>query len=81
MSECTWEEIHGFSSLGEHTRFVSWIERQKEMNVCEELLQPESPLGAFPSRLFKCRADGAIWKLTVPDPGYFPGSWLPSDDR
>lgn len=60
--------------------FVLWIERQKEMNFCEERFQNEQEPSEFMDRWFRRNYDGEVWKLTSPDPGYFPGTWLPSND-
>lgn len=79
MSDCSWEEIHFFQSVGEYRRFVRWIEAQVMDGVCEELGGQEKPNSEWDDRWFRCNLTGVIWKLSCPDPGYFAGSWLPSD--
>lgn len=77
MSDCNWEEICSFSSMNEYRRFVQWIEEQVKQGVCEELIKEGEPVGEWDDRFFRCRKSNSVWKLSCPDPGYFPGSWLP----
>lgn len=77
MNDCLWEEIHAFSSPNEFHRFVRWIENQIQTGDCEELLESNKSIGPWDDRRFRCKSTGQIWKLSCPDPGYFPGSWLP----
>jgi len=75
--DCNWEEIHAFNSLNEYRRFVRWIEEQVKFGVCEEILEPGIRSDEWRDRLFNCKRSSEVWKLSCPDPGYFPGSWLP----
>lgn len=77
MSNCNWEEICAFSSMIEYRRFVQWLEEQVEQNICEELIEHGKLPNEWDYRLFRCKKSSNIWKLSCPDPGYFPGSWLP----
>lgn len=78
MSGCLWEEINKFHSLGEYNRFVQWLECQRDSGQCVELPEPEGDSSNFSkNRRFKCVSTDRIWKLSCPDPGYFPGSWRP----
>lgn len=81
MTDCNWEEIHAFRSWGEYQRFVRWIEAQVREGICEEIGRQATPHGEWDDRWFKCNFSGVVWKLSCPDPGYFPGSWLPSEDE
>lgn len=78
MDNCQWEEIRAFQSEGEYMRFVEWIEAQIQKNVCHEIPVNNNSLGGGDYRLFRCISCDAVWKLSTPDPGYFPGSWLPT---
>ena len=63
--------------MAEYQKFVHWTEEQKVLRVCEELLNDDRPPDKVVNRWFRCSIDGSVWKLSAPDPGYFPGSWLP----
>lgn len=77
MSACNWEEIHAFVSLGEYRRFLLWIEEREREGICTEIRDPRASFNPLGDRRYECKADGRIWKLSAPDPGYFAGSWLP----
>ena len=77
ISNCNWEEICAFSSIIEYRRFVQWLEEQVEQNICEELIEHGKLLSEWDDRLFRCKKSSNVWKLSCPDLGYFPGSWLP----
>lgn len=81
MTTCNWEEIDSFRSMGEYRRFLRWIEAQVADGTCEELKQQEASGSEWTDRWFKCIATNEVWKLSCPDPGYFPGSWGPSHIR
>lgn len=76
MSDCNWEEIIGFRSEAEYLRFVQWIEGQVKQGICEEIIKEVEQIGEWDDRLFKCKQSGVAWRLSCPDPGYFPGSWM-----
>lgn len=78
MSASGWEEIHGFASLSEYLRFVTYIERQAEKGyVAEEAVDPDYGLGKiFGGRWFRDAESGEIWRLVPPDPP-FRGCWEP----
>lgn len=80
MCNCNWEEIHGFQSLGEYKRLVKWIEAQLQEGISEEFVRQADPSSGWADRWFRCKSSGAIWKLSCPDPGYFSGTWLPSEE-
>ena len=77
MSNCNWEEICAFSSMIEYHRFIQWLEEQVEQNICEELIEHGKLPSEWDDRLFRCKKSSNVWKLSCPDPGYFPGSWVP----
>lgn len=77
MPDYPFEEIRAFNSPGEFKRFLRWIEEQVVAGRCEELTGHDHSIFLNQSRRFRCISTGRIWKLSCPDPGYFPGSWLP----
>ena len=80
MSGCSWEKIEAFQSPMEYRRFVLWIEIQLSQGICEEIPNDGDIAIGNDNRIFKCMASGERWKLSFPDPGYFPGSWLPENE-
>jgi hypothetical protein len=77
MYDCNWEVIEAFHSPVEFARFVRWIEDQVEAGNCEELLVPGKQIDKWADRRFRYKSTGEVWRLSHPDPGYFPGSWRP----
>lgn len=73
-----WEEIHGFSSLGEYKRFTSYIEQQIVDGLSREL--PADPLYGkgmiYGGRWFQDVDTGEVWRLIPPDIP-FRGLWEP----
>ena len=73
-----WEEIHGFTSPGEYTRFVQYIEGQVMSGAAKEL--PADPTVGkgliYGGRWFRDLETGAVWRLVAPDPP-FRGLWEP----
>lgn len=78
MSDCIWEEIHGFQSPGEYRRFVRYIESQVQTGHAQEIATvPGYHRGyVFGGRWFLDTDSGEIWRLVPPD---FPfrGVWEP----
>ena len=74
----TWEEIHGFSSPGEFSRFVRYIEDQLKAGEVEELEADSCYQKGliYGGRWFRDIKSGQIWRLVEPD---FPfrGLWEP----
>ena len=64
-----WEEIHGFQSPDEYTRFVEYLEAQLARGVARE--QPANPLYGkgmiYGGRWFQDVETKAIWGLVQPD--------------
>ena len=73
-----WEEIHGFTSPGEYTRFVQYLEGQVATGVARE--QPVDPLYEkgmiYGERWFQDIETGAVWRVVPPDPP-LRGLWEP----
>ncbi len=75
---CIWEEIHGFASPSEYSRFIKYIETQLAKGQAEELTADPS-YGAgeiYGGRWFKDIDSGQIWRLVAPD-FPFKGLWEP----
>jgi hypothetical protein len=76
MTNCTWEEIHGFESLGEYRRFVIYIENQVSSGYAREVYPGTDFQNGFVfgGRWFEDNGSGEIWRLVPPD---FPfrGLW------
>ncbi len=73
-----WEKIDAFQSPMEFRRFVKWIERQRDDDLCEE----QSNHGdVWADRIFRCKRTNESWVLKQPDPGYFAGSWMPLESK
>ena len=73
-----WEEIHGFNSPEEYTRFVRYIEDQVVMGVARER-EAHRQYGKgmiFGGRWFEDIETHEVWRLVAPD---FPfrGLWEP----
>lgn len=73
-----WEEIHGFASPGEYTRFVRYIEGQVSAGFVREI-ESDNDYGRgeiYGGRWFCDVETGEIWRLVPPD---FPfrGLWEP----
>ena len=78
LSVMVWEEIHGFSSLGEFRRFEAYIEKQVSDREAEEL-EPDPEYGKgeiFGGRWFRDVESGQVWRLLEPD-FPFKGLWEP----
>jgi hypothetical protein len=74
----TWEEIHGFTSLGEYDRFVKYIHDQVASGHAEEV-EVDDDYGRgeiYGGRWFKDIETGEVWRLVPPDPP-FRGLWEP----
>ena len=78
MSKFVWEEIHGFASPGEYSRFVKQIEEQVKYGKAREIdADPRYGYGEiYGGRWFVDNKSGEIWRLVPPD---FPfrGLWEP----
>ena len=76
MSASGWEEIHGFESPSEYTRFVGYIEGLVARgHVLEEPVDPDYGAGMiFGGRWFRDLESGEIWRLVPPD-APFRGCW------
>jgi hypothetical protein len=74
----TWEEIHGFDSPGEYTRFAKYIEGQVSAGLARERdVDPRYERGMiFGGRWFEDIETREVWRLVAPD---FPfrGVWEP----
>jgi hypothetical protein len=76
MSKCAWEEIHGFTSLGEYQRFVEYMETQVKMGHAREI-EPDPDYGygeIYGGRWFQDIESGEVWRLVPPDIP-FKGLW------
>lgn len=73
-----WEEIHGFISPGEFSRFEEYIEKQiKEGFVRECVVDKNYGQGEiYGGRWFEDLETKEIWRLVPPDPP-FKGLWEP----
>jgi hypothetical protein len=74
------EEIHGFQSPGEFSRFVRYIEDQVVSGEAEEI-KPDPNYGKgeiYGGKWFKDLETGQIWRLIPPDIP-FKGLWEPVD--
>ena len=73
-----WEEIHGFASPGEYTRFVGYLEGQVAAGHTREApVDPEYGAGQiYGGRWFQDVETGMVWRLIPPDPP-FRGLWEP----
>lgn len=72
----TWEEIHGFISLGEYEKFVKYICDQAVLGYAEEV-KVDNNYGQgeiYGGRWFRNIDTGEIWRLVSPDPP-FHGLW------
>ena len=71
-----WEEIHGFTSPGEFSRFVRYIENRVKDGDAEEIdADPDYEKGKiFGGRWFKDVESGQVWRLVEPD-FPFKGLW------
>lgn len=78
LNSCLWEEIHGFFSPDEYSRFVKYIEAQVTQGQAVEV-PARSSYGAgeiYGGRWFKDCNSGQIWRLVAPD-FPFKGLWEP----
>ena len=77
MSNCSWEIINEFTSLGEYMRFCTWLDDQVRNDAVDELSVKDSYAGPyFEERWFRCKTSGEIWRVVAPqDP--FHGYWGP----
>lgn len=78
MTHAVWEEIHGFASLSEYSRFVQYIEGQVKAGFAEEV-DPDPDYGygeIYGGRWFKDVETGEVWRLIAPDIP-FKGLWEP----
>lgn len=78
MNRCVWEEIHGFSSLGEYKRFLEYIDGLVKADHAREI-EPDSDYGRgeiYGGRWFEDIETGEIWRLVPPDIP-FKGLWEP----
>jgi len=73
-----WEEIHGFTSPGEYTRFVRYLEGQvaagQALEVPVDLDYGSGEI--YGGRWFQDVETGSVWRLIPPDPP-FRGLWEP----
>jgi hypothetical protein len=75
MEDTYLEEIHGFVSPGEFSRFVKWIENEVTSGFAREISVNNSYSGlSFNERWFCYNSIGEVWRLVYPD---FPfrGYW------
>lgn len=78
MRTTVWEEIHGFASPGEFSRFVQYIDGQVRTGHARELV-PDPNYGRgeiFGGRWFEDVESGEVWRLVPPDIP-FKGLWEP----
>lgn len=63
-----WDEIHGFQSPGEYSRFVSWISEALEGGVLQEIPVGSRYAGAtvFEEHWYRT-GSGQIWRVVAPD--------------
>jgi len=82
MSNVVWEEIHGFTSLGEYNRFVLYIGDQVATGHIREIdSDPEYGQGEiYGGRWFEDICSGDVWRLVPPDIP-FKGLWEPVSRR
>ncbi len=78
MSGSAWEEIRGFATPGEYSRFVRYLEEQVSAGQAEEI--PADP-GYGPGQIYGGRwfldpESGEVWRLVPPD-FPFKGLWEP----
>jgi hypothetical protein len=78
ISNCPWEEIHGFAVSSEYNRFIKYLERQIHNHEVEEIeIDPDYGSGTiYGGRWFKYLDTGEIWRLIAPD-FPFKGLWEP----
>lgn len=81
MNNFVWEEIRGFRSPWEYSRFVDYLEKQIADGYTEEVaIELEYGRGMVSGgRWFKDVGSGSIWRLVPPDPP-FTGLWEPVYD-
>jgi hypothetical protein len=80
MSNCNWEEIHGFSSKSEYDRFQVWLDSQiaEGMVASVPVTAPGKGLiFGLSERWFQCLGTGQIWRLVAPE-FPFKGLWEPT---
>ena len=72
MSECKWEEIHGFQGQWEFEQFELWVAEQVATNVAEETDVKQRYAGStiFAERWFRHKSTGATWRLVDPEPPF-----------
>lgn len=70
-SECPWEEIRGFTSPSEYSRFRAWIEEQLTAGQAREepIITPFG--GIIVERWFQHIESGQIWRLVAPDAPFY----------
>ena len=78
LKQCVWEEIHGFTSPSEYTRFVKYIEQQVADLQAEEIIpNPNYGKGEiYGGRWFRHVNCLQVWRLVEPDYP-FKGLWEP----
>lgn len=81
-NECPWEEIEGFRSLIEFTRFTEWMSAQLESGAAEEVKVRNSYGGPMlQEQWFSHTGSKEKWRLVHPDPGYSPGYFGPVNGK
>jgi hypothetical protein len=83
METNEWTPIHGFRSPHEYRSFVTCIDEQTKLGLVLEV-EYDATCGAVRTegeRWFRNMETGEVWKLLVPDPGYFQGAWVPVERR
>jgi hypothetical protein len=66
---CVWEEIHGFTTTGEYSRFCAYIEEQIDSGLARERAVDLSYERGMISggRWFEDAETKEIWRLIPPD--------------
>jgi hypothetical protein len=78
-----WEPIHGFHSPDEYNSFIAYVEEQVKSGLVVEI-EYDPTCGVIKTageRWFQNARTRQVWKLLVPDPGYFRGAWVPVERR
>lgn len=66
-----WDEIHGFSTPGEFSRFRAWIREALAEGALTEIPvgEPYSGSPLFDEHWYRA-ASGAVWRLVAPEPPF-----------
>ena len=69
MTQCPWEEIQEFRSLGEFDQFVRWMDSQVASGAAQEVpvTAPYLDATTFTEKWFQHLGSGQTWRLVWPD--------------